>query len=195
MKIITLSIQASSDDTKSSSSNIRNTVTVFETYETVFVFTQWSNSIKFNCIQCIAFILTIFLLFFYSHIRLIFSFVHANFHSSSWISYSKDLVASCTYWIVSVMAQDRLFLKCYIFIWRRTWRAHYPTGHRIKSEMRIRFYNSNPEHVLKETQRQTNWIIWKVDVDRFADCVCMCIRWTYENHVNCMHLLDEWILQ
>lgn len=136
--------------------------------------------IRINKIQLYSmhriYFLSFFLWFFFFMYSLDTFFVVArtNFHSSSWISYPWDLLPVAPIEL-SVWWHKTDFLKCYIFIWRRTWRAHYHTTHRIKSEMRIRFYKSKARETKERKRwRKRNWIIRKVDVDRFADCaLCM----------------------
>lgn len=108
-----MSIQASSIDTQSGS-----IVTVVETYGTAFVFTQSSESIKFNCIQCIAFIFSPSFFDFFFHVFAWYVFCCCAYQFPFVIvnKLPKRSVASCSYWIVSVMAQDRLLEMLHFYL-------------------------------------------------------------------------------
>lgn len=69
---------------------------------------------------------------------------HTNLHSSSWISYSRDLSARWPYWIVTVTAQDRLLemLHFYLATNMKGLLSHI-ASHRIEFEMRMWFNKSN----------------------------------------------------
>lgn len=128
-----------------------------------FVFTQSSDSI----IQLYSMHRLYSSFFFPCSVFVLYS--HTNLHSSSWISYSRDLSARWPYWIVTVTAQDRLLemLHFYLATNMKGLLSHI-ASHRI--------WNA---HVILQIQ-------FRVDVDRSADWMrsVVWIRWAYENHMS-----------